>query len=113
MLKNCPTFRTFGELSLDKESTNRASISISREQVLSDMLSKVCRVQRWTRAIDTNTNRPLDFGFCVVSTPVGLMRLERLFNGMEIDAQKITVKANANAQRVLDHIAEEPVSPQK
>jgi hypothetical protein len=111
MLKNCPTFRTFGELSLDKESTNRASIS--REQVLSDMLSKVCRVQRWTRAIDTNTNRPLDFGFCVVSTPSGLMRLERLFNGMEIDAQKITVKANANAQRVLDHIAEEPVSPQK
>ena len=75
------------------------------------MLSKVCRVQRWTRAIDSNTNRPLDFGFCVVSTPAGLLRLVRLFNGMEIDAQKITVKANDNAQKVLDHTAGEPVSP--
>ena len=105
-LVSCCVFQT----SRDKVSWQIVSAFHFCEQVLSDMLSKVCRVQRWTRAIDSNTSRPLDFGFCVVSTPAGLLRLVRLFNGMEIDAQKITVKANENAQKVLDHVAEEPVS---
>eukprot|EP00698_Gefionella_okellyi_P005088 TRINITY_DN14674_c0_g1_i1.p1 TRINITY_DN14674_c0_g1~~TRINITY_DN14674_c0_g1_i1.p1 ORF type:complete len:558 (-),score=108.51 TRINITY_DN14674_c0_g1_i1:1016-2656(-) len=69
------------------------------DEMMKDMLKCCGEVASWKRMPDPETGRPKGFGYCQFVSPAGVDTVQVLLHDLEVGAQRLQVKADAQALR--------------